>query len=198
VSGAGAKGQALEREFAAWMESSLNYTSTKQRDLVNGNIAKRPYEVDVHGERFSQIWNALRIGSLLFIALAMAAYFWPDEMSSVNDAAESAVSSLAPSAAGSGLVIMAFVAFVAGYVGKKKATTHAWVECKDRKTSVKRADIEKLRGAVQDVQKNPRAPWKPNDVIMVSGSGFDHDAISLARTYGIVCYQRNGAGFERV
>jgi hypothetical protein len=33
---------------------------------------------------------------------------------------------------------------------------------------------------------------------MVSGSGFDTDALGIARTHEIECYARSGAGFERV
>ncbi|MDI3287337.1 hypothetical protein [Polyangium sp. 15x6] len=194
----GAKGEALEREFAAWMVSMLHYTAATQRELINGEVAKRPYEVDVHGERFSRLWYALHIiGGLLFI-LAVAAYLLPDELALVTGAVEGTVSTIWPRAAGSGILMLSIAAFVLAILGKKRATTHAWVECKNRKTSVKRADIEKLSGAVQDVRHNARAPWKPDEVIIVSAGGFDDDALSLADTYGFVCYQRSGKWFAPV
>jgi hypothetical protein len=103
-----------------------------------------------------------------------------------------------PSAASSGILIIALVSLFVGEYGRKRSTRHAWVECKSRKTNVKRADVEKLRGAVDDVRKNETARWKPDEVILVSAGDFDDDAIDLADEYGMVCYRRIPHGFERV
>ncbi|MDI1436837.1 hypothetical protein [Polyangium sorediatum] len=192
------KGQALERAFAAWMVSALHYTTTVQREFVKGEVATRPYEVDVHGERYRRYWYALRVVGMLLFVLGMATIFMPHKFTLVTHAAEGIVAKIWPSAASSGILILALVALFVGEFGRKRSTHHAWVECKNRKTAVKRFDIEKLRGAVEDVRKNETASWKPDEVIVVSAAGFDDDAIALADEYGFVCYQRISYGFERV
>jgi hypothetical protein len=193
-----AKGLELEQAFAEWMKVALGYTDTKQRDLINGNAAKRPYEVDVHGQRYSKFWRLLHLGGLCALLLAIGAFLMPRDLAPVNEAVESTVASVLPVATGSGLIVLGLAAFVVGLLGKRKTTTHTWVECKNRKTSVKRADLEKLQGAVRDVRDNPRAEWKPQQVLMVSGSAFDIDALAIARAHGIECYQRTEQGFSRI
>ena len=192
------KGAELEVAFASWMESNLGYTSTNRNVLINGKASKRPYEVDVHGEIYSRFWRVLHVGGIAMLLLAIATAIWPRDLVEVHRAVEISVSSIVPEATGWGLAMVSMMAFVIGFIGKRKASTHAWVECKNRQGSVKRADMEKLKGAVHDVNENPRADWKPRRVIMVSGSRFDVDALGIARTHGIDCYERAGDGFQRV
>jgi hypothetical protein len=193
-----AKGAELEAAFAEWMMTSLGYTSTKRRVLINGKTAKRPYEVDVHGLLYSRFWRMLYVIGVLALFLAVATMLRPRDLADVHRAVENTVASILPAAAGSGLLLVGIAAFVVGVLGQRKTSRHAWAECKNRRTTVKRADVEKLQGAVRDVRENRRADWKPQRVLIVSGGGFDTDAIGIARSYGIECYERTDRGFQRV
>jgi len=85
-----------------------------------------------------------------------------------------------------------------GYLANKKQTKHVWVECKNLSSKVKRDHIFKLKSAVSDVRKARDRKWNPDLVIMVSGAGFDIDALNFARANNILCYQKNGRKFEKV
>jgi hypothetical protein len=77
-------------------------------------------------------------------------------------------------------------------------TRHVWVECKDRKSSTKRADIMKLTSSVADVRQNDRAPWKPDEVWFASSSRYDQDAIAIAKEHGVRCFQLQHDSFVEV
>lgn len=75
---------------------------------------------------------------------------------------------------------------------------HAWIECKTHR--VKRIHILKLKDAVDDVREahdEDIEKWAPNEVIMVSGEGFDSDALAIANKYDIKCYLAKEKGFEK-
>ena len=93
------------------------------------------------------------------------------------------------------LIIIGVLGIILGYWGNKKQTKHAWVECKNLSTNVKRDHIFKLNSAVKDVMKANNKTWKPDIVIMVSGKGFDIDALNFARSHNITCYQQEGKKF---
>ena len=82
-----------------------------------------------------------------------------------------------------------------------------WVECKDRKASIKRADIFKLLNSAIDVRKNvpsftlaglseEQAKMNWSYLLFVSTSPFDSDAINFAKAHNIGCYQYDGKKFQ--
>lgn len=196
-----AKGVELEEAFAEWMTTSLGFTAVSRDHYAKGKAATRAYQVDVHGRLYNPRWRVLYYVAFVIWALAPAALIWPQQqdLAGINAAVEDTVRGIVPEAAGYGLALLGLVAAIVGRVGRNRTTLHAWVECKNRQTRVKRADIEKLQGAVRDVRENPGADWKPARVMMVSGSGFDVDALAIARTHGIECWERTATGlFRRV
>lgn len=76
--------------------------------------------------------------------------------------------------------------------------TYAWVECKDTRSNVKRAQVQKLAAAVKDVEDNRDAKWRPDVVVLVAGSDFDADALNFAHEHNFACYRRSDGGFDRV
>lgn len=57
----------------------------------------------------------------------------------------------------------------------------------------------KLASSVEDVVNGFHiSDWKPDKVIFVSGNGFDQDAISIAESKDIICYERTVKGFRRI
>ena len=77
---------------------------------------------------------------------------------------------------------------------------HAWVECKNQLSTVKRQQMQKLISSAEDVKAHPDAKWKPDVLMYVSATGFDADALNFAMEYSIECYvpKENGRGFEQV
>ena len=74
-----------------------------------------------------------------------------------------------------------------------------WIECKAVK--VNRTHVMKLRGQVDDVKQaydEEIEEWYPKEVLIVSSSGFDIDALRLANNYGYECWKAKPKGFERV
>lgn len=193
-----AKGMSLEREFAEWMKSDLGYTKTRLRVPVKGKIADRAYEVDIHAERYNHMWEVARRLGIAGLILSLLIIFLPLQMREVHQLLENLVRSFVPQLSGSALLILSVVSIVLGIRGKERAMTHAWVECKDTRTNVKRAQVQKLAASVKDVEDNRDAKWKPDIVILVSGSDFDADALNFAREHDFVCYRRSEKGFERV
>ena len=51
-----------------------------------------------------------------------------------------------------GGVVLGVAAFALGMAGKKKSRDDTWVECKELKTTVKRAHVQKLAASVDDVR----------------------------------------------
>lgn len=50
------KGQSLEKRVAIWVKRTLGWKTTKLRELVRGKTTRRPWEVDIHAEK----WLGLR------------------------------------------------------------------------------------------------------------------------------------------
>lgn len=192
------RGISLEREFAEWMKSELGYTTTKMRQPIKGRVAERGYEIDIKAKKYSRVWDmAWRLGIILLI-LSIVTYLLPNEMQSVRQAMEKVVTNFDPALAGSAVFVIGIIAFVVAYLGKRKATTRAWVECKDTKSKVKRAQVQKLISSVQDVRENESGTWKPGIMMMVSRMGFDADALNFADEKKILCYEATADGFELV
>ena len=192
------RGVRLERQFAEWMKSDLGYNSTRQRVPVTGKVSDRSYEVDIRAEKFSRAWELARRLGIFLIGLAIITYILPTEMEPVRNLMVTIVASFHPAWAGSAVLVVGSAAVVIAYLGKRRATRFAWVECKDTISNVKRAQIQKLISSVKDVRDSEDAKWKPDVVIMVAGSDFDADALNFAREDNIVCYRRSGDFFEEV
>lgn len=94
---------------------------------------------------------------------------------------------------------------VSGLVGT--VTEVFWIECKDRKATIKRTDIFKFWGSAIDVKKMvPAITWSGLSkeqvkmswgyLIFVSNSAFDVDAINFAKEHKIACYYYDGKTFQ--
>jgi len=98
-------------------------------------------------------------------------------------------------------------------VGSKKATSLLtypevfWIECKDRKGTIKRTDIEKFKNSAIEVKKAvPSLTWSGlskeqvmmnwSHLIFVSTSSFDADALNVAAKNKIACYYYDGKTYK--
>jgi hypothetical protein len=69
-----------------------------------------------------------------------------------------------------------------------------WIECKDRDTNVKRADINKLVSNAQDVWKGYKNHIDRgyNALIMATTKNFDIDALNIANSKDVLCLRFQG------
>jgi len=132
------------------------------------------------------------------LIIAFVTLLLPADMQAVKVFFERLIGGIDPSLAGYAILIVAALALVLSYVGKRRSIIYAWVECKDTKSNIKRAQVQKLISSAEDVRQNKDAKWKPTVLMMVSGSDFDADALNFADEYGIECFRRSGKGFEEV
>jgi len=83
-----------------------------------------------------------------------------------------------------------------------------WIECKDRKASIKRTDIFKLLESARDVKRTvgPTPFVRMTDkrgeewdyLVFVSTAKFDADAVNFAEKNNVACYYHDGRAFQKV
>lgn len=189
-------GKKLEEDFAKWARRNLDYDFTELRTLVNGSSSARPYEVDIHGIIYHRKYELIKKFGIAGIILSIVAFL--DIIPGFKNLAENSIQKRIPEIAGSTLVTLGLIALGIWYFGKEREIENHWIECKDLKTKVKRKDVMKLSVSSEDVKENKTALWKPDKVIIVSSKGFDQDALAMAESKDIICYEKSGRGFKEV
>jgi hypothetical protein len=190
-------GKPFEEAFARYLESATGIQQTELRELMKGKVTARPWECDIHGVGRSPVYRALCIGASLIFLFGLTRLFVPtlfnDATAGLQDAGQGVEttiqSSLGYSVQGWGVAILGAALFYVGWSHLKKTTRHIWVECKDRKTSIKRTDVLKLVQAAEDVRANPQSKWSPTELWFAATCTFDQDALSVARDKGVRCFQ---------
>lgn len=79
-------------------------------------------------------------------------------------------------------------------------TSDLWVECKDRRSSIKRKDVSDLVNKARDVceaSKVGRMKFYFDRLAVVSTSEFDSDALAYANQTGVLCIHFDGKKFIR-
>ncbi len=192
------KGEEFELGFREYMKDEEEFTKVHHKELCKGKVADRPHECDLHGVKYSGFFRFLYVGGLVAFILAVAAVLFPEDLGEVKETADEAVASFDPSLVEYSLFIVAGVAWAAAFWGKKATSKHIWVECKHRRTRVKRDDINKLQIAVEDVRAFDGAKWKPHEVWFASTTPFDQDALNFARQHGVRCFHVRDGEVEEV
>ncbi|WP_246836757.1 hypothetical protein [Leptospira kmetyi] len=189
-------GKKLEEDFAKWAKRNLEYDFTELRTLVNGSSSTRPYEVDIRGIIYHRKYELIKKFGIAGIILSVVAFM--DIVPGFKKLAENNFQKHLPEIAGSTLITCGLIALGIWYFGKEREVENHWIECKDLKGKVKRKDVMKLSASVDDVAENKTASWKPDRVIIVSSNGFDQDALAIAESKDIVCYEKSGRSFKEV
>jgi hypothetical protein len=191
------KGLQLEKDFAKWMRKKLGYNRIMFRQFVNGKVATRKYEIDIYAMKESFIWRFLEIIGIVLVVMAI--FMLMGELNTIEYYLSNLLRRANIRLTGGMLLFVGLVGLLVGYLGSKRKSKKAWVECKNLKGRVKRDHIFKLKSVVRDVRKARKSrAWHPNIVMMVSGNGFDIDALKMAKAHNITCYQRDGKGFKQV
>lgn len=185
-------GKEFEEQFASFMERSLDVSRTATREPVKGATAVRPHDCDIHGEIESTTWMAIYWFALIGIAIGLAAGVFPERLAplkeSIAAAGQEVESALGPRVAGFGVSLIGAAGFAVALVARKKTLRHIWVECKDRKSTVKRDDINKLVAAANDVREFESADWKPTE-LWFAARQYDVDALNFAHKHGVRCFE---------
>ena len=74
-----------------------------------------------------------------------------------------------------------------------------WIECKNRKSSIKRVDVFKLLSAAKDIEgacKDGREDFYFDRLAIVSTSDFDLDALSYAEDNDVACFRYTNNKYE--
>lgn len=182
-------GREFEARVATYLSKSHGMRVCSRNEMVRGAATKRPWECDVHAVDGSftgtfVAWTALIIG-----LIGLAAHFntVPHDIPGLASL-KNAIESQSPYLSGLGHACLGAVALAIAAIAALYREQHVWVECKDRNTSVKRADIAKLHASIQDVRNVAQPEWHPHEVWIASSALFDDDAVSLATNYGIRCF----------
>jgi hypothetical protein len=191
------KGENFEKATAEWLEDELGAKVVRLREIVKGKVADRGYECDVHAKFVSPFWRFVKSASVALIVAALLTFTSPGLLPDI-EALATWVEGQWPELAGSGLFALGVLGVVLAYMGNKRSTRHVWVECKDRKTSIKRVDVVKLAAAVEDAGEIEEPKWVPSATYFVSTSGFDHDALEMAQAKGITCFKSKDGVFSKL
>jgi nucleoside phosphorylase len=185
----------LEQAFATWMLKHLGFTAKEHGPRISGDTLT--YRVPVHAVCRSPGWRLVLIIASTFaiISVVFMAGGSGDNLANVAEAVHGATGIMAHTTA-RGICLLLVSAFAVAYIGWRRAAVHAWVECRSLE-KITRDHILILHGYADDVKQRGQAQWKPRRVMMVGGSGFTDDALRMAGSKDIECYERDGEGFKR-
>jgi hypothetical protein len=191
------KGEILEVVFEKFMNRELGYSFTERNTFVNGKVATRAYEVDIHGKLTNPLYQNIKIIGFIIFGIALIQLLL-GIIPEVEVVLENIFTSISPSLAGFSLLIISCLGIYIGLTGSKNSIEHTWVECKNLKSNVKRTHVNKLNNSVIDRNKYVKSlkesdnDWLVQKMIIVSAKSFDIDAKSFANEHGIICYEWNG------
>lgn len=187
------KGLEYERAFAEFMRAHLGFSTVHEHELKRGADILRPYECDLLGIKHSNFYRALEWGStailLSTVVIMLAAVFGdPDSRANaIKTALEGMVADFVPADyVAHGLIVPMVVATCMGFVGERRTTFVAMVECRDRKAKVRKNYVAEVATRKRQILASKQAK-KPTETWIVSSSGFDQDALSLATAERIHC-----------
>jgi hypothetical protein len=181
-------GRPFEDEVYGWLCSDPRYTEIAPEMRIRPREAMNPYRVDFACFEFPEklaFWSRnykylFNIPSLLLIPVMVlsAKIFSPDFGIAVS------------------VVMFIYIwtlIIVKHTIIDKRYGRITWVECRDRASKVSRRYVQEV-----ERRRDDAAACRPHQVLIVSASGFDEDAILLARAYKIQCWEKQGSEFVRV
>ena len=199
------KGHWFEKQFAAYMVEHMGFSEAKVNPKLNGKTAVEAYEIDILGLKKNRFWTAVWMLAILGFFLAEIAVVAPRLSSRVTSTA-TAMGTRVQKAARLpspvvGIAIIGLGFFVVGLVGDRRSRRRIWVECKNRQSTIVRADIYALMGKVDDVRA--RVGRNRIDAVWyVSTAPYHFDAVAVAEKKGVTLFiaveTPTGLSFERV
>lgn len=188
------KGATFELLFADHMKREFGFAEAKVNVFLKGKLAARAYQVDVVGIKKLPFWRVVYVLALLVVAAGILTLAFPKTAPRVTNTLRAAGARVEKVArvnkAGVGLFAFGAAVLVLGYVGDRKSRRRVWVECKNRKSTIKRADIFKTVSSVEDVRDfaGRRRKDAIDAVWFVSSAEYDCDAVAFAKAKGVALF----------
>lgn len=184
------KGLEYEASFREVMLSRMGFAHVQRNEFRRGAHTARGYECDLVGTRGSGYFTALSIlGGVvgLFTALRyFSEYVVTPNHRDFEIAVEEFVATYAPALVPFTWIGLVALAAAALHVSSGRTRFDVLVECRDRKVIVTRGYVHEVSGRMQDMYEDKQAR-PPDETWIVSSTGFDQDALSLATHRGIHC-----------
>lgn len=182
------KGLQYEREFETYMRDVLGFDFVAHRSLIRGKNAKRPLECDLRGSKISWGWRAVGwVSTTLFLVLT--AWTIVLKLGLVDDSKVAEWSAeldpwliaVEPRLQGFGFLFIATLPYAFLLFSIVKNRHYVWVECRARKTKIVKNYVYEVCGRRDEAKKDQDEVW------IVSSSGFDEDALTVAHANKIHC-----------
>jgi len=202
------KGAAFEVLFAEHMKAAFGFSEAKLNQKLKGKLAANAYEVDVVGVKKRPLWLVVYVVALLIMAAGILTLYSPKMVPQVTSRMKAAGTRVEKVVGfrktGVGILAIGVAAFGFGVMGDRKSRRRVWVECKNRKATITRADMFKTIGSVDDVRAHAGRRKKDaiHDVWYVSTARYESDAITFAKAKGVKLFlaveRSDGVEFKRV
>ena len=187
------KGIELEKEFAEYIRTELNYDKIKIRFQVKAKANSRGTNVDVIGQRVDSTGKTYRVIAFIYFLVFVIVYFY-GIISYSNDSIDGGLLTL--------LFVISSFFLVGGLIfiinSEKNNIENIWTECKNLKTKVNINQIRKMLNEIKEYKESGDKQYKFVEFAFVSTSGFIDNAIELAIDNKINCYIKDGSKFKKV
>lgn len=185
------KGREFEKQFAKFLKEELKWDKVRVGAHMTGRNNAKGTSIDVFaerldyvGEKYKRIANKWMIGSGV---LAVGAIFWYIE-SWGND--------------GFWFFILSLLSILGGVIFRLLSDINnkqnAWVECKNLKTKVTVAHVNKTLNEFKDYKSSKNEDHRFTHHYFASASGYVENALKMCMDNNIACYVKSGDSFERV
>jgi hypothetical protein len=96
------------------------------------------------------------------------------------------------------ILVLGTLGLWVGISNYKQMECHVWVKCIDQHEPVTKEQMLKFIIAAEDYKRNLVAEWYPDKLLLVTDSGYNWDALELARDREVVCFRRISKNFLKV
>lgn len=186
----------MPEAFAHWLSDRFRFAEVEWDARVTGKMTTEPYDVHLHAVRRSSGWRAVSLVAGI-VAAGSGLLFVEGNVTQVATIVRDATG-ISSQATAWAIVLFTLVTGLLAYGAWRKAVVHAWVAFNESELPVTREDIGVLHAAIDDVKQHERASWKPARIMMVSAGGFTEDALGVALSYSVECYQPGDNTFKRL
>ncbi len=170
----------LEESFAEWYSHKYNFDSYTRNESFAGESGRVYKGEGIHFVRHSS-WQRNINKFIVLVLLASVTVFL---MIGFEESAA--------------ILVLGTLGLWVGISNFKQMECHVWVKCIDQHEPISKEQMLKFIISAEDYKRNLVASWYPDKLMMVSDSGYNWDALELAREREIVCFRRISKNFLKV
>lgn len=184
------KGIKLERDFAQFMKSKLNWQGVKIRANVKAHNNAKGSNIDIIAVGLDARGIQLNKMSLFYLAISLIMFIlWIYCLLIETDVG---LFFLAMS------IFTCLLFFGCIYLSRKYNSIHAWVECKSHTKRVEIDLISTMLYRHHQYKISGDRQYKFEVLIFVSKSGFTENALKEALNNGVHCYTVEDGNFKKI